>query len=290
MTRGRAPGAAQEHARRVVLHLLGGGQFRVVAWVVALLLGIGWITDSLFEWIIDVETALAGGTVANWWPLHRLLSLAYFAIIMTWLGVLTRGAQRRYRPRVGTDPAPPPVRGLVLFLSQLKPQEEATLRDALDGLTDLAGFRACCGRLNWRMPLEAIAFHQPRLRHAVLICSRLGSAEQLGLFRALVRRVFPDAAFVLHDVAELDMRYGGGVPFDDVDAVSRATDDAVEFLLQQRLAITDVLIDVTGGQKTNAVAATAVALAEGRRIQYVAGNAETSEPYGVTVYDVTYDR
>ncbi len=59
-------------------------------------------------------------------------------------------------------------------------------------------------------------------------------------------------------------------------------------LLRRGLPIQEILIDVTGGQKPNAVAATAVALAEGRRIQYVAKDPGTGA-YRVKVYDVTYD-
>ena len=77
--------------------------------------------------------------------------------------------------------------------------------------------------------------------------------------------------------------------FEDVDVVSQVTDDAYLDLLRHRLPDAEILIDVTGGQKPNAVAATAVALAEGRRIQYVACDREGGE-CRVKVYDVTYDQ
>lgn len=299
MSRGRAPGAAQEQARRVVLHLLGSGNLRTILWAIALLMGIGWLTESLFEWLRDLEALLNGESVAHWWPLHRVVSVLFFAVIITWLGLLARDARKHYRPRVGTEPTPAPARGLVMFLSNLKPNQAVGVESAMDGINGLESFRRRLGDLNWRMPIEAIAFHQARLQQVVLICSRgerkrdgthvAGSAEQLGLFRALVARIFPDAGFALNNVADLDSRYGGGLRFDDVDSVSRATDDAVLFLSGKGLPLTEILIDVTGGQKPNAVAATAVALAEGRRIQYVAGDPQSGE-YRVTVYDVTYDQ
>ncbi len=145
MSRTRAPGAAQELANRVARHLLGSGDLRVIAGGVALLVGLGWFTDSLFEWLTDLGVWSAGGTVETWWPLHRLVAVGVFLSELLVLALLARGARKRYRPRVGTDPAPVPVRGLILFLSNLKLSEAADLAAALDGITDLDGFRARFG-------------------------------------------------------------------------------------------------------------------------------------------------
>jgi len=298
MSRARAPGASQELASRVVRHLLGSGDLRVIAGVVALLVGLGWFTDSLFEWLTDFGTWLGGGTVTTWWPVHRVLAVGFFVLELLALALLARGARKRYRPRVATDPEPTPVRGLILFLSNLRRSDADELAAGLTAIADLDGFRARFGALNWRMPLEAIAYHRARLHEVTLICSRdetgsdgtsvPGSAAQWPLFRDLAGRLFPQAAFTLRDAAHLDSRYTGGVPFEDVDRVSQVTDDAFADLLRRGLPTSEILIDVTGGQKPNAVAATAVALAEGRRIQYVARDCRTGL-YRVKVYDVTYE-
>ncbi len=298
MRRTRAPGASQELASRVVRHLLGSGDLRVIAGVVALLVGLGWFTDSLFEWLTDFGTWFGGGTITTWWPLHRLLAVGFFLVALLCLAQLARGARKRYRPRVASDPAPAPVRGLILFLSNLPPDRVAELKERITAFADLDDFRANFGDLNWRMPLEAIAYHRARLQYVTVICSRdesgdqspkvLGSAVQWPLFRDLAARLFAPTTFSLRDAAQLDSRYTGGVSFEDVDLISQVTDDAYTDLLRRGLPIDQILIDVTGGQKPNAVAATAVALAEGRRIQYVA--CQRGAGCRVKVYDVTYDQ
>ncbi len=299
MSRTRAPGAAQEQARRVIRHLLGSGDAWVVGAMVALLVGLGWFTDSLFEWLADFETWFAGGVVQNWWPLHRLIAVGFFLSVLAVLGLLAQGARRLYRPRVASEPAPAAVHGLILFLSNLRAADAEAIKAALGDIRGIGDFRDRFGGLNWRMPLEAIAYHLSRLQHVLVICSRTerrstgpdvpGSSEQLRLFRELVQRTFPGAAFALRDSAQLDTRYTGGLDFEDVDAVSQVTDDAYADLVRRGLPNAEILIDVTGGQKPNAVAATAVALAEGRRIQYVACERGGGE-CRVKVYDVTYDQ
>jgi hypothetical protein len=286
----RAPGAAQEKARRVLLHLVGGGDFKALLAVLALLVSLGWFTDSLFEWLTDLGLAVRGGAETDWLAPHRFFGLAVFPLLAAWFWWLARGARARYRPRVARDHEPPYAKGLVLFLSNLKPEHRADLEAELGAIASMDDFRNSVGGLNWRMPLEAIAYHRGRLAEVVVICSRPGSAEQLALFRRTLGRVFPEADFAVTDGAALAEAFRGELSFDDVELVSQITDEAVQRLLDRGLAIGDILIDITGGTKPTAVAATAVALAEGRHIQYVSGDPKKTDPYQVTVYDVTYDQ
>lgn len=180
----------------------------------------------------------------------------------------------------------------MLFLSNLKlePKDEvAALRAALPELSDIDAFRRhpATGSTPWRMPVEALAYHLPRLRRVVAICSPESHA-QWGLFRELVSQLFPNAGILVTETSEFDGGSQDGLSFNDMPKVAQATDDALGQLMEQGLALSDILIDITGGLKLNAVAATAVALAEGRRIEYVSGKG--SEPYQVSVYDVTYER
>jgi hypothetical protein len=299
VSRGRAPGAVYEQSRRVVQHLLGSGDLRIILMGVALLVGLGWFSDSGFEWLIDAGAALRGEAIAEWWPLHRVVSVVFFLGVLLALYGFAANARKRYRPRVGIDSTPAPVRGLILYLSHLDEQKAEALSAALPGLDGLAAFRQDFGGVNWRMPIEAMAYHLPRLEHVVLICSRAhrhvdgrphsGSIAQRKLFRALTSRLFPTAGITLRDAAALDSRFGCGLDFEDVEMLSQATDAAFADLMTRGLRVDDILIDVTGGQKPNAIAGTAVALAEGRRIQYVSGRTEDGV-YRVTVYDVTYDQ
>jgi hypothetical protein len=282
----QAPGQKQKLARRVVQHLLGGSELRPMITVVAVLVGVGWFADSLYGWLEDIGNALEGHPVADWLPLHRVIAVTAFVSGFLYLYQLARAARTRYRPSIESTTEHPKVRGLILYLSNLSAKDEQGLRAKMTGLVDMQGFCALPERLNWRMPLEAIDYHLPRLSDVILICSAGdgGSARQATLFKELVARLFPQATVRLAELGELEPKYLNGISFDDVDRVADATDDAYAYLTDKGLTDGEILIDITGGYKTNAIAGMAVALAEGRRIQYV-----STETYGVCVYDVTYE-
>ena len=283
----RAPGAAQEQSRRVIDHLLGSSRPGRVLLVIATLVSLGWFSDSLFEWLTDLDHWCQGNTVADWWPLHRLIGVFTFITIITALWANAAGARKRYRPRIASDPQPAAVKALVLYLSALP----SPLADNdLTPPTNLQQFRERQGDTSWRMPVEAIAHHLPRLQRVVLISSsgKHGSHAQGARFKQLCNQLFGNALQV-DDIAALDNSWSGGIDFNDVERLTHATDDAHRLLEQGGLNPRDILIDVTGGQKTNSIAGAAVALAEGRTIQYVAFDRD-QHSYRVIAYDVTYDR
>ncbi len=172
----------------------------------------------------------------------------------------------------------------------LQLDQQAEIEEALPGLDGLDTFRERFGGLAWRMPIEAIAYHCPRLEWVIVISSKGkgGSRVQFKLFKALCGQLFAGHKPRILDLADTDSTYTAGLDFDDVDQLSTATDGAFQHLQEKGLPASDILIDVTGGQKTNSIAGAAVALAEGRHIQYVGYNSQT-KTYPVRVYDVTYD-
>jgi hypothetical protein len=285
----RAPGLREELARRTLQHLLGTGRWWSLVLAVLFLVMLGWFTDSLFEWLTDAGLWLKGRPPDDWAPYHRLLAVAIFVGYVGLLLWLARKARVRLRARVRQDDEPAQARGLVLFLSPLTAHEATAVQRELDsGLPGLEAFRERFGRCSWRMPIEAFAYHRRRLRHVLVLASsdrppESGSVGQLSLFRDLARTIFPSADLRVESLEVCDARYAGGVDFEDMGALSEAVDDAYEYLLRQGLRAMEVLIDVTGGQKPTAVAGAAVALAEGRCLQYV-----STRDYRVRVYDVTY--
>lgn len=284
-----APGAARERALRTLQHLLGTGRGRSVVLVILFLVTLGWFTDSLFEWLSDAGLLLKGRSVEDWWPLHRVVAVVAFPLYVVFLWGLARRARQRLRPQVRQDDDPPRARGLVLFLSTLKDEELTEIRGALrSGLTSVDEFRHRFGRCSWRMPIEALAYHHDRLRHVLVLVSAgaptgPGSVEQYALFRDLVLSLFPAPGLAVDPVGVCDPRYEAGVDFEDLPALAEAAEDAYARLVGLGLRMSDVLIDVTGGQKPSAIAGAAVALAEGRCIQYV-----STRDFRVRVYDVTY--
>jgi hypothetical protein len=284
VSRVRAPGAAHQQALHVVTHLLGSRRLPTILSVVLFLMAIGWAGDSLFEWLSDLGIWLKDGEVKDWWPWHRLIAVGFMAATIGVVSWLARKAEAHFRPRVLADATPAQAEGLILYLSALRGPDLAQLEAARPGPDSLDAFRRDLGNLNWRMPLEAIAYHLPRLRQVVVISSAHvdGSRKQFPTFKELVGRLFPGAELRVQDVAELDSRYDPGLDFNDVEKVAAATDDAYVRLRETGLRADRILIDITGGLKTNSIAGAAVALAEGRRIQYV------SNAYEVLAYDVTY--
>ncbi|NKN34651.1 hypothetical protein [Marichromatium bheemlicum] len=289
-----APSLKSARARQVLDQLLIGGGRESMLMVLALLIGLGWFTDSLFEWVADVGTWIEGGAVEDWVPVHRVVAVCFFAAVVYRLRMLAEAARERFRPQVETIGAPPRARALILYLSNLKAEVFDGLATASASFDGVESFRKYAERedirrsMPWRMPIEAIAHHRTHLSRIVLICSQdepdgPGSASQRPLFEQLVRRCFPGHAFTIECAEGGAQGDDPGVGFNDINALVRLTDIAFERLVEEaRVAPADILIDITSGSKLCSVAGAVVALAEGRRVQYVNGQ------YQVQVQDVSY--
>jgi hypothetical protein len=294
-----APGLAQDRARRLVNHLIGTGGGWTVAVTVLFLVSLGWFTDSLFEWMTAADHWLVGWAIEPWMPLHRIVGVLLFPLLVLVLYRRARGARDDIQARIVVETEPYPVQGLILYLSNLRPDQIEQLEQAMREPLDLDALCKTLGSLNWYMPFRAIDFHKSRLRHVIAICSadeqskdgeiRYGSASQFDQFAQLLERLLPEHRFSLLNASELPddetAKHPKGIDFEAADVVSDVTNAAFRYLRAQGLPLPEILIDITGGQKPNAVAGTAIALAEGRRIQYV-----SLKDYRVKVYDVTYEQ
>lgn len=283
MTTRRAPGAAQQLALKTLTHLLGSGQIRIVFFAVCTLVTLNWFADSLFELAQWLD-----GQAPGWW--HLGIGLGALPLLVVWLWWLARQARKRLRPHLEEYPDPSRVRGLILYLSVLRESDPEPLQDALAKGIDLENFRRDFATIFWRMPIEAMAYHHSRLDYAVLIPSavghdgRSGSVHQAPLFRRLVKQLFPDSKIHTLTIGDLHDAYKMGLDFETgLEELADATDEAYEFLRNKGLQAGDILIDVTGGTKPTSIVGSAMALAEGRRIQYV-----STTDYRIRVYDVTY--
>jgi hypothetical protein len=209
------------------------------------------------------------------------------------------------------------VRALIVFLSPPK-RDIDLVREIVESKWDDANLadaefrRKFCD--SWRIPLEAIAYHAEarsgaaagRLREVIVIPSadRAGAAgvtsgtyHDLPLFCQLLETLrnstpmmSPFSVRGLKDLLDtcgvqlLPARdYSAGVDFESALAMVNALTDAYDALTRLDFPDKDILVDVTGGQKVPTVAGAVVALAEGRRFQYV-----STHDYLVRTYDVTY--
>lgn len=275
----RAPGLQQERLYRVLIHHLGSA--RPMSLVVALLFLMA------FSWATDIVYEIGEGILGSW---TRWVAFGLFMILVLTFILAARNSAARFRPRVIEDDSPTKVRGLILYLSVIAGEYGQQIEENVSAGLTLASFRESFARLAWRMPVEAIAYHQGRLRHVIVITSHSrdnnpGSHEQFTLFRDLVRTLFPGDLEVL-DLSACGTGHTARLDFEqDIDGLTQATDDAFRLLSEGKgLRAGDILIDVTGGTKPSTIAGASVALAEGRRVQYV-----STSDYRIRTYDVTYE-
>lgn len=192
---------------------------------------------------------------------------------------------------------PRPRRVLILLLS---PHEdptavEAALREQVPGPLKLDTDFAPVDKTlrNWRMPLEAIRCHLPRLERVVLIYSSGtgGSQNQFSAFKQLVEDLLhgSSSSVIVEGLDVYSKEMAHGCDFEDVSAVWRAVESVWNGLIKNeglRLGQQDVLVDITGGTKKASVAAALFTQAQGRRCQYV--RIREGGP-SVSVIDIEYD-
>lgn len=274
----RAPGPAAGRARTVLLALIGTSEWRALGLVILGLILLGWATDAGFE-------VLSAGFNQGWsWALlcapHRLTAWGLFIVYLIGLGWLARRASRDLAPVVTETRNPEPVAGLILALSKLSDTHAQQLTEYLDRGLDRPHFETAFEKLPWRMPVEALGYHARELCHVRLLTSRDGSDGQFELLRRLLRQLFPEVGWTSADC--LSTIATPGVDFNSVRDIAHALNRGYESLRARGLGNSDILIDITSGTKPVTAAALAVALAEGRRVQYV------NERYQVQRYDVRY--
>lgn len=137
------------------------------------------------------------------------------------------------------------------------------------------------GRWNWQQILRGIQPHLPRVERVHL----LGSPGDDGSFAWLPRCKEMLALYLRSDV---EVRiHPRAVDFESVDDVIQAirslVDDETD---RSRVSERDVIVDITGGQKTTSAAAAVVTLNSRVTFQYVSAEAPTPR---VRAYDLVYE-
>jgi len=169
---------------------------------------------------------------------------------------------------VAREKKPEEKEAVVFFLSKVRGGEES-FSSLLGKLKGAGSVEEKLELLNehdggafssWRMPLEVVKFHLPRLRHFYLITSP-ESSDQLGLFKKLLEAVFPGASFEV-----LEERVGSMEDFNEVlGAVERVYGELKRLGYSSR----DAVLDVTGGRKIPSIVGGLTSLPAGRVIEYL---------------------
>jgi hypothetical protein len=240
-----------------------------------ILLAIGWIPDGISD-ILN----------CNWsschWPACLQCSykiLASLAIIAFFRWRIT--SAMKYEAKIAVrNQRPQPVGMLGLFLSPVAgsvQEQEAEIPAIRKAIHDRKLVFDFFNKKRWEMPLKAIDFHKSHLNKVVLFTSsgERGTTAMSDDFRKVVQYFYPGI-----EVVEM---VPGGMNFEDVEKVFDAVEAFYEKALHEGFKEDDMLVDITGGQKTNSIAASIATLATGRHFQYI--STDTKE---VLVYDVRY--
>jgi hypothetical protein len=167
---------------------------------------------------------------------------------------------------------------LILFLSNVradKDQIENTIKNVAE-TPDLEGkiekIQNSKDMRNWRMPLEAIKLHLPKLKKVVVITSP-ASSKQFNQFKKLVETVFNKNFEIVEKKAK---------DFESVKHIFNIIREIFEELEREKYKAKDVIIDVTGGTKPVSIAgALTTPYYPDRKFQYI-----STTNYSVKSYDV----
>lgn len=176
--------------------------------------------------------------------------------------------------------SPAPVRALAIFLSKLsmnktiQDKEITGIEQELNNNSFTENFLV---NKTWEMPVLAIKHHSSELKYLYVITSSGpdGSSQLMPTFKKVVNYLFPPV-----EVIEL---IKGGIDFEDIKKVFEAIEKFYSEVKEKGINKKEVIVDITGGQKTNSIAASIATLTLGRQFQYV-----STRDKRVLSYDVGY--
>jgi hypothetical protein len=311
-----------ERARAILRKLVG--EHRRTFWVVIVgLVLMNWFAAGSRQLVDEGVQRLANQLAEKesvskvTWVLNKTVDFGPFVVLLVVLWFLATQTPDYKRPKIKAYTRVLPVRALIVFLS---PSRNAP--DGIEGILNAQprpslrdpAFLTSLGRWTWRMPLQAIAHHAGRagaerhLEQVVVIPSEDrrqpdgsasgGTHKEYPHFRDLVRKLCEgDPTLAKVEIRSLDeivrklpfdqrsrRDYSMGVDFEDPQDLEEAVLQAYQGLQRTGIGDSDVLVDVTGGQKPPSIAGAVVALSPGRMIQYI-----STHDFRVKVYDVTFD-
>ncbi len=276
------------------------GTLTLPAFIVAifLLLAVEWLAYALLYWVPALLESLVSWTrqapsVGTWWQAALVVLAVAFLLLVGWqLSKVGRSEQIALR-----DERPPPTPVLLLFLSEHAglfgdPSLATTLARELretDG-SGGKGLKEITALRSWRMPLEAIRYHLPRLEQVVLVGSRSdeaggtrGSSAQYKEFQRLAEILAGEGVVILpaHELSP-DIA-AEGVDFEDINEISRVlaliwaelTGKGEANGTGRSFKARHITVDVTGGNKLCSIAGAIFTQPADRQCQYILASHDT---------------
>jgi hypothetical protein len=279
----RSPDLQAKYIAATLQSFAGSTQWVAVLFALAALLLFSWFTDRLWDVIAAQEWSVA----VQWFVIIG------FPVLLAFMLRKTRAMTKDIIPEVECElvdrESVQRVGCLILFLSppgkdkeQLQQWlDDANLKGSLN--TRLAEMQGA-----WRMPFEAIALHSGRLKQVAVVCSSDMETKQDGtwrnfeLFRKIIHHLLgTEEVNIFNAMKQLEDK--DGVDFENADELVKLVNGVYRRFDELHHKDSDILVDITGGQKVPTIAGAAIALAEGRRFQYV-----STRDYKVRLYNVTY--
>lgn len=236
----------------------------------------GWFADGLAEF---VDYVFSGQK--RWIVNYKLIVSAGLLLLFGWS--LRNIAHDDHDEISVKRDQPKPVRVLGLFLSNFLVRVDQTSHAGKSGVvfdksyleravSENAVDRTMLLDTTWEMPFRAIEYHASSLDRIVLFTSSGGkcSSAESGLFIQLVAALYPDVS-VMEQI----------VDFEDLEVVFKAVEKLYADAAASGLRDQDVLVDITGGQKPNSIAAAIATLAVGRQFQYISTGDKVVRSYDV---------
>ena len=251
-------------------------KLQAIGFAICLILFGEWFPDGLEDFFAYLKTSILQMGRVPWEVNWKLALSVVFIGRVVWL--IVKKFPRDTQIKVHAD-QPQTRKVLAVFLSPFGVWSQPT--DTYKTIDELRAVVCSddCDRekmndTKWAPSLSAIEYHKKTLREVLVFTSKKTS-EEFNVFQALVMRLYPSL-----QVKEM---VPGGIDFEDIEAVFNGVNKLYEDALESRYREKDILVDVTGGNKPNSIAAAMATLAAGREFQYL------NQERVVRSFDVDYD-
>lgn len=217
-------------------------------------------------------------------------------ILTVFVFLIIRINKKRSKIEVKSE-SPKSVKVLVVFLSNLGriTVEEKKKIDEIKNIIKSNADDKYINKLKdlifkstWGMPLHAIEYHNRTLEKVYVMTSKDKENEKTNEFIKGSYREFSDfkEIFELFYKKEdfIEEFIKGGTDFENIKIVFDITNKIFEYLFKNGYGKDDFIIDITGGQKPNSIAAAIATLTMESKFQYIS----TNPPHNVLSHDIGY--
>ncbi len=250
--------AAENKSRLADVTGLANPTLSSLAFLVLFVITLGWLGDTL---LIFLNTFL--GVDHHFWRKLAVGVLPFMLLVC--VGWLRWKLAQRKRVKLKIQASEiTPHAGMTLFLSSINKSQNIERLEKSDwDVLDAKNF-------SWKPVQRGMEAHRQRLNSVWVICSP-ESGEQYEWFESMFQKLYPNVSFIRQNVSS----------FEDISALTQTLEEILADLPKD-MDESDVVIDITGGQKPASIAGMMVSLVnENRQAQYV----QTNAPFDVKTYD-----